>query len=175
MAAGASETAPTQRNRGWIWFFVSLALLTTAAAIIPLWFNLSQQLTREQLDQSRALWKAKAPADYDLEYVQRGAANGVFVVKVRGGRVASVTLDGRPLESRLFASHDMAGLFDDIERFYEQDHQPGSPRSFTKARFDPVDGHLLHYVRSVSSSRQRLEITVRLRPITDSTPSANPS
>ena len=41
----------------------------------------------------------------------------------------------------------------------------GSPRTFTSVLFDPVDGHLIHYVRSVASKRERQEITVRLTPI----------
>src|SRR5262249_54436092 len=36
----------------------------------------------------------------------------------------------------------------------------GKPRNFTRAAFAEDDGHLLHYVRRVTGTSQRLEITV---------------
>jgi hypothetical protein len=108
---------------------------------------------------------AVRPADYDLEYTMQGSTNGTFKVEVRGGKVVSATLDGRELERRLYAAHDMTGLYDDLERFLEIDSKPDSPRAFVVATFDTVDGHLLHYVRSVSATRQRVEITVGLKRV----------
>lgn len=150
-------------NRNWVWFFVVLVVLAVLAIGVELWFNLRQQLHRPDLEAARMLWNQKGPRDYDLEYTKRGSASGTFVVRVRGGRVASATMDGQPMEPRLYPYADMGGLFDDVERFLEMDSAPGSPRSFTKAQFDPVDGHLMYYVRSVMASRQRIEIVVRLQ------------
>lgn len=162
----AGQPVPRSR-RAWVWIFVGIGLLTALAIGVQLWFNLRQQLTLERLEAARALWRQAGPSSYDLEYTKRGSATGTIVVQVRKGRVLSATLDGQPLEPRLYPYYDMAGLFDDIGRFLEIDTAPGSPRTFTKALFDPVDGHLIHYIRSVTSTRQRLEINVRLRPLAD--------
>jgi hypothetical protein len=154
-------------------FFLILGGLTVAAIALNWSYNVKQQLKREHLDAARALWQKERPANYDLEYIQqRGdSAAETFLVKVRGGKVVSAELDGRGLERRLFASHDMGGLFDDMERFLEIDSKPESPRAYAVATFDGTDGHLLHYVRSVSATGQRVEITVHLRRVAE-TPGA---
>lgn len=154
----------TRRSRKWIWFFALLVPLAVVAIAIPILFNRSQLLTREKLEAARARWKERGPQDYDLEYVKRGSVAGTYVVQVRAGKVVRAELDGRPLEPRLYLTCDVEALFDDIDRFLEIDAQPGSPRTFTVAQFDPADGHPLHYIRSVTATRQRIEITVQLRP-----------
>lgn len=85
---------------------------------------------------------------------------GTYRVQVRKGKVVAATLDGRPLEPRLYPTCDMNALFDDIERFLDLDAQPGSPRAYNVATFDVHDGHLLRYIRSVSATGQRLDIRV---------------
>jgi hypothetical protein len=151
-------------GRGWVWYFVILACLVgLAIGIQRWWYTQRQRLTPDQLAHARDLWKANRPADYDLEYTKKGNATGTFLVQVRAGKVVAATLDGRPLEPRLYSAHDMPGLFDDIERFLEIDTQPGGSQSFVTATFDPQDGHLVRYVRSVRP-RWRLQIDVRLRP-----------
>ena len=52
------------------------------------------------------------------------------------------------------------------------DHAPDSPRVFATARFDPQDGHLTHYVRSVMSTRQRIEINARLQAVAEEPPAS---
>lgn len=156
---------PSRRSRHWIWFFVVLGVLAVIGVTVPVAYNLSRQLKPEQLADARAKWNACRPRDYDLKYIKKGIVNGTFEVQVRGGKVVAATLDGRPLEERLFAAHDMNGLFDDIERFLEMDASPGSPRAFMVAQFDERDGRLLHFVRS--AARQRIQIDVQLQPVTD--------
>jgi hypothetical protein len=167
--ADSATTMPARSNRGWVVFFVVLATLAAAGVALNWSFNVRQQLKRENLEAARALWEKHRPANYDLEYTkQRGdSPSETFVVKVRGGKVVSAELDGRELERRLFAAHDMRGLFDDIERFLEMDSKPDSPRVFATAVFDATDGHLVHYVRSVSATRQRVEITVHLKRVAE--------
>src|SRR5262245_19624006 len=103
--------SPLRRHgRGWIWFFAVLACLLVVALGIQSWYTHKLRLTPEQLAEARALWKTHRPADYDLEYTKKGNATGTFMVQVRQGRVVSATLDGRPLEARLYGSSDMDGL-----------------------------------------------------------------
>jgi hypothetical protein len=159
------EEQKPRTNHGWIWFFIVLAVLTLAAIAIQIWYNPTVPLTAPLLAEAQARWKEHGPRNYDLDYTIKKIENTEkFHVQVRNGKVVSVTMDGRALESRLYPYHTMPALFDFIEEFREQDSQPGRPRTFTSVMFDPVDGHLIHYVRSVAVRRERQEIIVRLIP-----------
>jgi hypothetical protein len=172
-----SSRQPTRaRNHRWVWFFVILAVLAVAAPTSLLVYNLSRQLKPEQLARARELWRKNRPRDYTLEYTKQGnIPTETVVVGVRDGTVESavrkqaVVRNGRsevvplPLEERLYDRYDMGGLFNDIERFLKMDAEPDSPRAFNRATFDPEDGHLINYVRSVSETGMRLEINVELR------------
>jgi hypothetical protein len=163
---------PPQRNPAWIWYFAVLAILTVAAISILIWFNLKQQLKPEQLAEAKTLWKKNRPSNYDLTYAKKGGAAGTFFVEVRNGKVVSVTLDGReitrddrPLDPSLYPRYDMGGLLDDLDQFLRLDAEPNRPRTFTIATFDPEDGHLIHYIRRVMGTSERIEITAQLTPL----------
>src|SRR5437667_1387750 len=138
------------RPRRWVWYFAILAVLTLAAIIIQVGYNMRSQLTAEQLAQAEARWKARGPADYDMEYtIRKLESTETYIVKVRGRKAVSVICNGQPLEERLRSYSEMPSLFGFIERFIELDSEPGRPRTFANATFDPNDGHPLRYVRSV--------------------------
>ena len=59
------------RDRSWVWFFAVLAALGIAAILIPLVYNVRQQLTPEQVAAARECWRADGPASYVLDYEQR--------------------------------------------------------------------------------------------------------
>jgi hypothetical protein len=153
------------RIRSWVWFFVALGLLAAAAVAIPLWFNLSQQLRPEDLQAARARWQQNGPADYDLEYTQQGLTPEQFTVRVRRHRVESVTSAGRPLPPGSYPFDDMESLFRFIADRLEEDSRPESPRTYAVAGFSPRDGHVIHYVHSVVTRRERIQIDVELRPV----------
>jgi hypothetical protein len=142
----------TKKNHRWIWFFVVVAGLSLAAVVSLIVYNLGQQLKPEQLEAAIRLWKEKGWRSYQLTYtIKRGipASTDTYVVRVRGGRVVSSTVNDRPEEKRLFGARGMDALFDDIERFRELDAKPGRPRTYTRAIFDNDTGALRWYVRSV--------------------------
>jgi hypothetical protein len=163
-----SLDAPRKTSRGWIWFYVILAVLVVVAISTLILFNLRQQLTPEQLAAARKLWGEKRPRDYVLSYVQKEETSKWFIVTVRAGKVASVVMEqqvgdqkvAQPLEQRQYQYYDMDGLFDSIERFLEMRSKPDSPRTFMTAVFDPKNGQLLHFVRSVTSAGKRVQIEV---------------
>lgn len=152
------------RRRNWIWFFALLAVLTVTAISVQVWYNISQQLTPEQLEAAVARWKEKGPHDYEMEYTIRKMDDvETYAVQARKGKVISVTRNGQPVEERLYRYSEMPALFGFIEDFLRQDmadSQQGKRRTYATASFDPEDGHLLRYVRSVLSSRERVEIYV---------------
>jgi len=149
-----------------MWFFGLLVLLTIVAISIQVWYNLGQQLTSQKLEGARELWKRGGLRDYDMEYtIKKIDGSETYNVQVRQGKVVSASRDGHPEETRLYRYRDMPALFGFLEDFLAQDTQPAAPRTFATASFDPQDGHLIHYVRSVMSTRERQEINVQLRRV----------
>jgi hypothetical protein len=154
-----------RRNRGWIWFFVVLVVLTLAAIIIQLCYNPWQSLTPQKLEDAYQLWREKGPHDYDLTYMTKGSVSGEYFIQVRGGKAIYGTYNGQPLEREQAKYHTMSALFDYIKRFLDMDAEAGI-RTSNLAMFDSQDGHLLRYFRRVSGSQQpgsqqHVEITVK--------------
>jgi hypothetical protein len=159
-----------RRNRVWIWFFVALAVLTVLLIGIQIGYRWSHQLTLAQLEEAQTRWKQNGPRNYEMEYtVKRGDNMDVYEVRVRDGLVISLTLNGQPVEARFNRYSTMPALFGFIRDFLEADAQPGETgkrRVYMAATFDRADGHLTHFVRSVSGTRERVEITVEFHAST---------
>jgi serine protease inhibitor ecotin len=163
-----SVDAPRKSSRSWIWFFVILTVLVVLAIATLVFYNLRQQLQPAQLAAARKLWEEKRPPDYVLTYVKKDKTSNWFVVTVHGRKIVSVIMqqeiggekDAQALEPRQYHYYDMDGLFDSIERFLEMREQKDSPRTFMTAVFDPNNGQLLRFVRSVRSPRESVQIDV---------------
>jgi hypothetical protein len=178
-----SPNAPASplQSRRWVGFFVILGILGTAAIVINLVYNVSQQLKPEQLAAARALWKEKAPPDYDLDYVIKDeeATGGTeplrlvvdrISVHVRDGKIEKVSRNGAAVPDSEQGPYGVGPLFDLIQANLERDGQPGGQRTFTHALFDKGDGHPIHYVRRVMGTRRRLEIIIQLSDPSDPAP-----
>jgi hypothetical protein len=166
-----------RRPRQWLWFFFFLATVPVALLGIEIWFNVQQQLTPEKLAEARARWEQNGPRDYVMEYEIKREYNpepgtrapDKYTVRVRDGKVELVTgADGRPPKPGEFEYGTMDDLFDRVARQLEADRAAGGKRPFVTATFDRRDRHIAHYVHSVSATRERLEVTVNLRPAGDS-------
>ncbi|HLJ93093.1 MAG TPA: DUF6174 domain-containing protein [Gemmataceae bacterium] len=166
LSDGAAVNTKSAHNRGWIWFFVVLVLLTVMGICIQIWYNPTVPLTSSLLAEAEAKWKEHGPLDYDMDYtIKTLESTEHFHVQVRQGKAVSVVMNDKvPLESRLYTYHTMPALFGFIGEFLEQDSQPNKPRTFSNVLFDAKDGHLIHYVRSVAIRQERVEISVRLTP-----------
>jgi hypothetical protein len=156
-----------RKSKRWLWFFAVLVVLTALGAGLDLWFNFAQQLSPERLAEARRLWAEQGPRDYTLEYVinQKGSDLEEGLVHVRNGE-ASTTSDRLP-RTRAYQFESVEALFAYLEKDLEASRQPDSPRTFITATFDRNDGHPIRYVRSVSRTRERVEITVTLRKGSD--------
>jgi hypothetical protein len=179
----AARPATRPRNRRWIWFFVVLTALGTAAVVIPLVYNLGLQLTPQQVEQARERWRASGLVNYDLDYQERHTRNGetdetAYRVLVRDGRVTAVFCDGEltlvsgvaaalalgPWPSTLAGrcgAQDIDGMFDHIDSQLRQDLNL-SRRPYATAAFDKNDGHPTRYVRRIRGGAERLEWTAKL-------------
>ncbi|TMQ35667.1 MAG: hypothetical protein E6K70_00960 [Planctomycetota bacterium] len=164
--ATPSPERPRRSSRGWVWFFIILAVLTVTAITVEVWFNAQQQLTPETLAEARKKWEERGPRDYDMDYTfKKMDSTDVYSVQVRGGKVTAVACNGQPEDEIRYKYAGMQALFGFIADFLEQDRQPGHPRTFALANFDANDGHLTHYVRSVMTTKERQEITtLQFRP-----------
>jgi hypothetical protein len=107
----------------WAWFFIVLVVLSAIAATIEIWFNLSQQLTPEQVRAAQQLWRDKAPQEYTLDYLIRWQSPEPirYQATVRNREVTKVTLDGQELAQVLFPLHDLVPLFDAVAGWLADD------------------------------------------------------
>jgi hypothetical protein len=175
------------RSRRWLWFFLLLTALSSVAIVVPIVYNLSQQLSAEQLEAAWARWRERGPRNYDLEYAEKLDPNTrifIYSLKVRDGVVTAFACNGdvelidesaglalgaavrmRPPDD--FAEHTIDGLFRQIADALAEDRralQQGGRRNYVTATFDKNDGYPLRYVRRVAGSRDRIEWNVRLHP-----------
>jgi hypothetical protein len=165
--SGRLHSRLAARPRAWVWFFVILAALGATAVTLPLVYNLSIQLKSEELAAARERWKANGPRDYDLQFQEKITQNGEqtesnWSVEVRDGRPTAVTRDGQALPAAEYPNLTVEGQFAEIERGLQLDVAEGARRNFATAAFDLRDGHVVHYVRRVRGSGERLEWNVNL-------------
>jgi hypothetical protein len=161
-----------EKNHNWIWFFVVLAVLGAGAVAINWAYNKRQQLTMAELTRNEEQWDKVGPADYDLtieKTIQSAAEDKPqqhrIEVQVRQKKVVSARDEQGILPKRVWDEYDMSGWFGFIERFLQIDAAAGAPRAFCSAEFEPATGQLRHYIRSVSTTRERQELTLRLTPV----------
>jgi hypothetical protein len=168
-----------------VWFFLILTVLAAGAITVPIVYNLSLQLTPEQLAAAERLWHQHGPRDYDLEYAEKiDPDTHIFIyrVKVRDGRVISFSSNDKIelLDQRAgvvlgpivglagdadFQEHSVEGLFRQIRQAMQEDAERGGRRNYVTATFDKHDGHPVHYVRRVAGKRERVEWNVKLHAL----------
>jgi hypothetical protein len=106
-AGNQSSVAPRAANRLWIWFFLLLAVAGGFAVVVPLVYNLWQQLQPEPLEQARQRWEENGPRDYDLlweEKVNEAPRPTQYLAVVRDGKVWMVHIDHDVLLARELAT-----------------------------------------------------------------------
>lgn len=162
-------TKPPRNNWGWIAYFIFIVVASVGVAGFMIWFNLSIQLTPEQLEAARALWKENGIKNYDMIYVEKHSPEDrvmTFVVRVRKGEVKEVTMNGKALEKDKDRTddpkiyHSMDALMRFIENNQFIDSKPGAPKVYVTGVFDEKTGALRKYIRRVMGSAQRVEILV---------------
>jgi hypothetical protein len=123
------------------------------------------QLKSEMLEKAQAVWNEKGPKDYLLAYTinttsKAGTGETHYLVKVKDGKAYEAKVDGIEQAPERMVWYGMPKLFYYIEKFLEEDAEPGKPRTYTRAVFDPKTGALERFVRSVMSTGDRVEINV---------------
>ncbi len=157
---------PPKKNHAWIYFFAFLIVASVGVCVFMICFNLWIQLTPEQLEEARQVWKENDIKNYNMIYTKNlNDKIDTFVVKVRADQVVEARMNGEPLSKETRVYYSMDRLFADIERFMTMDQNPNAPKVYTIGRFDPKTGAVLYYVRRVMGTKDRVEINVTLEAV----------
>jgi hypothetical protein len=154
-------------KRGWMVFFGLLLFMTIAGICLQIWFNEQQRLRSGQIDSAWERWKANRPAKYEFVYTVVDYDKDLveYTVRVRPDGSFRVMSSGDDREEKLQAGDvpylSMDELFSKMSDQLAENQQPGKPSVFAKADFDRQDGHVVRYIRSVRSTRERLEVIVK--------------
>jgi hypothetical protein len=125
-------------------------------------------LTPELLNQSQEKWKAHQPVAYHLVIEMSGdrVQTGKFEVMVRAGQVVSLRRNGLIITPGSGQDYSMDGLL----RMLMQElglaekpallGAPGGYSAYLQARFDPDNGRLILYRRSVGGTSNSIDVRV---------------
>ncbi len=173
-----SVSPPRKRSRRWVPFFLVLTALATTGVILPIVYNLGQQLRPEQLDEARRRWNEVGPRDYDLTFsiqFDRDLLAQRHIVLVRQGQVvyascegelltispAIAALIGSPAAATTGRGMDVSAIFERIQQLLDEDERR---RNFLVAVFDPKEGWPRRVIWRVRRSSTREEWNLRVWP-----------
>jgi hypothetical protein len=125
-------------------------------------------LTPELLDQSQRRWQSHQPASYRMVIDMEGdrIEAGRFEVVVRAGEVVSLRRNGLIVAPGGTQDYSMEGLFRMLKQELGLMEKPallGAPPGYSvypMVRFDPENGRLIHYRRTVGGSSSSIELKV---------------
>lgn len=125
-------------------------------------------LTPELLNQSQEKWKAHEPVAYHLVIQMSGdrVEPGKFEVMVRAGQVVSIRRNGLIITPGSGQDYSMDGLFRMLTQELGLSEKPallGAPGGYSaylQARFDPDNGRLIRYQRSVGGTSNSIDVRV---------------
>jgi muconolactone delta-isomerase len=177
------ESAAPRRRRLWLRLIILVLLVAGAGFAGWVYYRNAQRLTPEKLADARARWSKANIQDYDITVRVSGRAAATYFVQVRGGKVTDAwqkpgnhasyvideVVDGKKVERRVAALPfrsladagvwTVPGLFAEVlERDLKTDAEPRAPSAYTQVQFDPDDGHLVRYVRTMHQTSFAVEV-----------------
>jgi hypothetical protein len=173
------QSLPRRSIWRWALFFVVLASLAGVGIVLPIVYNLGQQLQPDQLEAAHRRWQESGPTDYDMTYsvtYDRERLAERHIVAVRHGKVVFAVGEGEveALAPALAAAvglpagglghgraQDVPALFDHIEALLVQ-QPPAGRRNFLIAVFDPREGYPRRFIYRLRGTPTREEWDVRL-------------
>jgi len=171
-----AHVRPAKRSLRWVAFFVILACLAVTGIVLPIVYNLGQQLRPEQLAAARERWELVGPADYDLTYTvkyDREPLAERHLVLVRDGKIVWASCEGEVVQvsPALGAAlgvaaggsgrggRDVSAIFTHLEKLRQEE---SAGRNFLVAVFDPKAGWPRRIIRRVGGTSAREEWDVRV-------------
>jgi hypothetical protein len=128
-------------------------------------YKSQRALSREKLDAARQRWQVNGVKDYDVTVVTSGSTQGIYRLKVRGGKVVSAIMNESELALNAAQAQPwtVPGLFDALQGYLDWDADPKHGQAYTEVKFDSQKGHLVRYLR-MAPGQQRIVIDVELLP-----------
>jgi Family of unknown function (DUF6174) len=132
-----------------------IGLIAALILAVPYLPGHTEPVTRERLNEARALWTRARIGNYDLDLETRGAQSGRYHVEVRGGHLAGITRDGVTADPAAGEYWTVDGLFQVIEEELDAAEQPDSTafgarsQVWLRARYDSQLGYPIRFVRVV--------------------------
>jgi hypothetical protein len=125
-------------------------------------------LTPEALQDAEGKWRSSKPEFYRLVVEMEGdrVEAGRFEVLVRGGSVVSLRRNDQPMIPERGQDYSMDGLFRMLRQELGLTEKPallGAPPGFgayLMANFDPDNGRLIQYRRTVGGASNTIDIRV---------------
>src|SRR5262245_1791034 len=180
MASVSASRQVVSHSRAWVGFFLVLAGLAVTGVVVPIVYNLGQQLRPEQLAAAKDRWGREGSAEYDLTYTiqyDREREAERHVVVVREGRIVWASCEGEVVQvspavgaaagvtagAGLSGGRDVAAIFARLEELLAEEGE--SPRrNFLVAVFDPKEGWPRRIVWRVRGTSRREEWNLRVWP-----------
>jgi hypothetical protein len=101
-----------------------------------------------------------APGGRDVSAAAPARSTIAYRVRVRRGEPVHAWCGDEPVPAALAEGYAMPALLAGVGRLLEQDRAAGGWRPYEVATFDAGDGRLLHYVRSLMRTRERVEFNL---------------
>lgn len=174
------EATRRETPRAWRWgmFFVVLAVLAVTAMILPIVYNLNQQLRPEELRLAQQRWWEGGPSDYDLSYsiqYDRERLAERHVVLVREGQIVWASCEGELVAvsptvgaalgvgagAGSSGGRDIPSILAYLKELL-RDQEQSQGRNFLVVAFDPKTGWPRRFVRRVRGSSTREEWNLRV-------------
>jgi hypothetical protein len=174
MSSTAAFQPAVRRSRGWVLFFGVLTVLTATGILLPILYNLNQQLRPDQLASAEQRWREANLTDYDLTYsvrYDRELLAERHIVLVRGRKVVWAACEGEVIHSSPTlgamvgvggagtgrgGGHDISAIFAHLHELLGQKEESGG-RNLLVAVFDPKGGWPRRFVYRVRKSSTREE------------------
>jgi hypothetical protein len=138
-----------------------VGLVVAAVLAVPYLPGRTEPVTRDRLASARSQWEAANITDYDLDLEVSGVQSGNYHVKVRGGKVWEITLNGRAADSNAPEYFTIDGLFQTLEEYLDHCENPASgvfpegSQVWLRMRMHPELGYPIRFVKQVKLPTRR--------------------
>ncbi len=156
------------KNQSRMVFYVRFILSLTVASFALAGCSGFEVLTEQSLQEAATRWDANGPGLYRVIIEMKGGRveAGVFDSLVRAGHVVSLRRNGQVILPDRAEDYSIRGLFRMLEQELALAQQPsllGAPPGYAVhllARFDPDNGRLERYRRTVTGVDNNIEIAI---------------
>lgn len=150
----APRRRPAARFRRAAWISGLLTAMLTAAVIFISRGRI-EAIDEARLAEVKQLWQQAQIDDYDLHLHVTNRQRDTYQIRVRGGQVSAILLNGNPLSSRhSFPAWSVEGMLEtisrdlvSIRRYQQGERGPDVCNLYIRGQFHPEFGYPEKYIR----------------------------